>query len=78
MYQQDPNIVYTAMGGVKPRVVEKLIERFNSSSITCCTDNDIAGDKFYNELKHLYSNLRIRRQTSKLKDWNEDLQNLQS
>ena len=25
MYQQDPNIVYTAMGGVKPRVVEKLI-----------------------------------------------------
>jgi hypothetical protein len=78
MYQQDPNIVYTAMGGVKPRVVEKLIERFNPSSITCCTDNDIAGDKFYNELKHLYSNLRIRRQTSKLKDWNEDLQNLQS
>ena len=78
MYQQDPNIVYAAMGGVKPRVVEKLIERFNPSSITCCTDNDIAGDKFYNELKHLYSNLRIRRQTSKLKDWNEDLQNLQS
>ena len=26
LYQQDPNIVYTAMGGVKPRVVEKLIE----------------------------------------------------
>ena len=78
MYQQDPNIVYTAMGGVKPRVVEKLIERFNPSSITCCTDNDKAGDKFYNELKHLYPNLRIRRQTSKLKDWNEDLQNLQS
>ena len=77
MYQQDPNIVYAAMGGVKPRVVEKLIDRFNPSSITCCTDNDIAGDKFYNELKH-YSNLRIRRQTSKLKDWNEDLQNLQS
>ena len=76
MYQQDPNIVYTAMGGVKPRVVEKLIERFNPSSITCCTDNDIAGDKFYNELKHLYPNLRIRRQTSKSKDWNEDLQNL--
>ena len=78
MYQQDPNIVYTAMGGVKPRVVEKLIERFNPSSITCCTDNDIAGDKFYNELKHLYPNLRIRRQTSKSKDWNEDLQNLYS
>lgn len=64
------------MGGVKPRVVEKLIERFNPSSITCCTDNDIAGDKFYNELKDLYSNLRIRRQTPKSKDWNEDLQNL--
>lgn len=78
MYQQDPNIVYTAMGGVKPRVVEKLIERFNPSSITCCTDNDIAGDKFYNDLKHLYTNLRIRRQTSKSKDWNEDLQNLYS
>ena len=78
MYQQDSNIIYIAMGGVKPRVVEKVIERFNPSSITCCTDNDIAGDKFYNELKHLYSNLRIRRQTSKSKDWNEDLQNLQS
>ena len=78
MYQQDPNIVYTAMGGVKPRVVEKLIGRFNPSSITCCTDNDIAGDKFYNDLKHLYPNLRIRRQTSKSKDWNEDLQNLYS
>lgn len=78
MYKQDPNIVYTAMGGVKPRVVEKLIERFNPSSITCCTDNDIAGDKFYNDLKHLYPNLRIRRQTSKSKDWNEDLQNLYS
>lgn len=75
LFGYDDMVSYIAMGGVKLKVIDRLMQQYNYRYITCCTDNDTAGELFFNQLQNTYTHLLIRRKRPILKDWNEDLIN---
>jgi len=64
-----------ATGGTNRKMIKNNLEQLKDvKEIVVATDNDEAGEKFYNIIKETYKNdYIISREKSKNKDWNDDL-----
>lgn len=72
---------YLAMSGLKPNMVMNYIQKIKElEKIVICTDNDVTGNRFAEEIikniQNRFSNLLTERIRPKKKDWNEDLVDL--
>lgn len=64
---------FLSLSGVREDIMEQYLTK-DINKIVICTDNDEAGENFYEEIKEKYSKkYQIVREKSIKKDWNEDL-----
>ncbi len=72
---------YVALNGISPQaLMHQLHQNSGINEVTLCLDHDIAGNiamsRIQDELEGKYFSLKIDKDLSKNKDWNEDLKEL--
>lgn len=65
------NIRFLSISGLREDILKNYID--NIHKIHICTDNDLAGENFFNHIKEKYKDLEFFREKSINKDWNDDL-----
>ena len=70
------NSVLISMQGLKHNCIKENIAHWNIKDICLCVDNDEAGNNFINRIKEVYSDINMKFEIPKSKDWNEDIKNL--
>ena len=64
--------IFLSISGLREDILENYIDK-NIKKIYICTDNDVAGNNFYDLIKEKYNDIKIYRKLPIKKDWNEDL-----
>ncbi|TRW22904.1 DUF3991 domain-containing protein [Criibacterium bergeronii] len=67
--------VLISMQGLKHNCIKENIAHWNIKDICLCVDNDEAGNNFINRIKEAYSDINMKFEIPKSKDWNEDIKN---
>ena len=70
------NSVLISMQGLKHNCIKENIAHWSIKDICLCVDNDEAGNNFINRIKEVYSDINMKFEIPKSKDWNEDIKNL--
>ena len=69
---KEKGIIFLSISGLREDILENYIDK-NIRKIYICTDNDAAGNNFYDLIKEKYNDIKIYRKLPIKKDWNEDL-----
>lgn len=65
------NIRFLSMSGLREDILKNYMQ--DIEKLVICTDNDAAGNNFYDLIKEKYKFLNLYRELPNNKDWNEDL-----
>lgn len=64
---------FLSLSGVRTDILDNYLDK-DIKNMYVCSDNDEAGNKFYEMIKENYKEINVYRELPKEKDWNEDLQ----
>lgn len=70
---KDENVRFLTLSGLREDILKNYLK--DIENIYVCTDNDLAGENFYLNIKDKYKDINFYREKSIGKDWNEDLLN---
>ena len=70
---KNEGVRFLSVSGVRTDILDNYLNK-DIKNMYVCSDNDEAGNKFYEMIKENYKEINVYRELPKEKDWNEDLQ----